>query len=48
MDELIKMTDAIKLIEVVGVEVVSQCIGLCIPENFFECIEICKICGKTQ
>jgi hypothetical protein len=48
MEELIKTTDAIRLIEVAGVEVVSECKGLCVPENFFECIEICKICGKTQ
>lgn len=48
MSDLIVTTEEIKAIDVVGAEVVSDCNGLCSPENFFECIESCKICGKLQ
>lgn len=46
MNELIEITDYIKNLVVFEVEVV--CAVLCEPEAYFECIEICKICGKLQ
>jgi hypothetical protein len=44
--ELFETTEIIKNIDVIDIEVVSECEGLCSPENYFEQIEKCKVCGK--
>lgn len=47
-NELIEVTNAIAAIEVIGIEIVSKCDGLCYPESYFEKIEMCKLCGKLS
>lgn len=45
---MLNSQEEINEIEVVGAEVVSTCdaLRLCDPEEFFEMIEQCKICGR--
>lgn len=49
-NELIETNDAIQEIEVIGVELVSECIPgeVCKPSEFFEMINQCALCGKLS